>query len=75
MSEYNLENLEGQTYYLVKNLEQSSKLCSYNIDSFLSVFKETVKRENPFSLGTPKNIDLAVQIIKKELMLGEKAKL
>ncbi|MBS6215384.1 MAG: SAP domain-containing protein [Clostridiales bacterium] len=75
MSEYNLENLDGQTYYLVKNLEQSSKLCSYNIDSFLSVFKETVKRGNPFSLGTPKNIDLAVQIIKKELMLGEKAKL
>lgn len=54
-------NLDQQNYYMAKNLERAGQMCGYDLDKLLSVIQETISKNNPFALGTPQNIDYAVQ--------------
>lgn len=54
-------NLDQQNYYMAKNLERAGQMCGYDWDKLLSVIQETISKNNPFALGTPQNIDFAIQ--------------
>ncbi len=54
-------NLDQQNYYMAKNLERAGQMCGYDWDKLLSVIQETISKNNPFALGTPQNIDYAIQ--------------
>ena len=67
IEEHKLAATATQTYYMAKNLEQAGALCGYDFAGVISTFEETIKRVNPFLLGTPEHIEYCIQVLKSTL--------
>lgn len=67
MKEHNITSGEGQTFYIAKGVEEAGKLCGYSFDTVVSIFQETIRRVNPFALGSDTNINYAVQKLRSAL--------
>lgn len=50
----------GQNYYAARAIDESGKLCGYSLQELESVIRNTVKGNNPFALGSDKNIRYAL---------------
>lgn len=67
MKEHNISSGEGQTFYMAKGVEEAGKLCGYSFDAVVSTFQETIRRVNPFALGSDTNINYAIQKLRSAL--------
>lgn len=67
MKEHNISSGDGQTFYMAKGVEEAGKLCGYSFDSVVSTFQETIRRVNPFALGSDTNINYSVQKLRSAL--------
>lgn len=67
IKEHGLNTIGGQTFYMAKSLEESGKLCGYSLKIVISTFQNTIKRVNPFALGTIENIGFSIQNLKDSL--------
>lgn len=56
-----------QSYYLSKSLEKAGQLCGYDISQLKQSFQNVISQNNPFSLGTPDNIQYALRIFDNSL--------
>ena len=67
MKEHNISSGEGQTFYMAKGVEETGKLCGYSFDTAISTFQETIRRVNPFALGSDTNINYALHKLRSAL--------
>lgn len=56
-----------QSYYISKSLEEAGQLCGYDISQLKQSFQNVISQNNPFSLGTPDNIQYALRIFDDSL--------
>lgn len=56
-----------QSYYISKSLEEAGQLCGYDISQLKQSFQNIISQNNPFSLGTPDNIQYALRIFDDSL--------
>lgn len=55
--------------YPAKSIERCGQLCGYSWSETLTHFQECVKEINPFGLGTKRNIDTAIKVLKEALSM------
>lgn len=59
----------AQSYYLAKNIEDCGKICGLTLQELLRRFSLSIKNNNPFGLGTDRNITYAVSVFKEALSI------
>lgn len=53
--------------YLAKHIEEYGKLCGLSFSQVLDRFRDVIMKNNPFGLGTKKNVESAVGLLKAGL--------
>ena len=56
--------------YLVKHIEEYGKLCGLSFSQILDRFRDVIIKNNPFGLGTKKNVESAVAMFKAGLRVS-----
>lgn len=64
-----LQTPQTQSYFMALNLESYARNCGLTYPQMVSQMYKTIEKVNPFGLGTKRNIDYAVSVMKAALSL------
>lgn len=67
----NIPDLHIERNYIATRVERYAQDCGLTFSEMVQKVRRTVEKTNPFGLGTKKNLDYAVAILKKALVLDQ----
>ena len=70
IEDYSIQAGGTQSYYMAKEIEDCGKICGMSLSELTEFFEKVIRSNNPFTLGTTRNINYAINIYKNALSIN-----